>query len=156
MSHQLHRLTLSKTVKKQGEDLKNNEGEWTGKEHVWKRVQNVEIGTIHKKKNTHTSTLTYIHSLSLTHTHTHTHTQKECKTTHGPGEASPFCVFFMYLGPSVLNVVSRLSTSTLWAISDTGGRSLLILCWGQGIHKFISSIFFHRSVHLTLQALNNR
>ena len=34
MSHQLHRLTLSKTVKKQGEDLKNNEGEWNGKEHV--------------------------------------------------------------------------------------------------------------------------
>ena len=109
---------------------------------------------LYTRRRTHTHPLSHIFTLSLTHTHTHT--QRECKTTHGPGEASPFCVFFMYLGPSVLNVVSRLSTSTLRAISDTGGRSLLILCWGQGIHKFISSIFFHRSVHLTLQALNNR
>ena len=42
------------------------------------------------------------------------------------GDASPFCAFFMYLGPSVEKVVSSAATSTPWAISDTGGRSLLI------------------------------
>ena len=96
---------------------------------------------LYTRRRTHTHPLSHIFTLSLSLTHT----QRECKTTHGPGEASPFCVFFMYLGPSVLNVVSRLSTSTLRAISDTGGRSLLILCWGQGI-QFLSSIFFHRTV----------
>ena len=94
MSHQLHRLTLSKTVKKQGEDLKNNEGEWTGKEHVWKRVQNVEIGTIHKKKNTHIHS--HIYSLSLSHTHTHTKRMQDYSRSRG---GLSFLCFLHVLGP---------------------------------------------------------
>ena len=77
MSHQLHRLTLSKTVKKQGEDLKNNEGEWTGKEEMLceRECKMLKLEPYTRRTHTHTHPLSHIFTiflrLSLTHAHTH-------------------------------------------------------------------------------------